>query len=1007
MKINKLSFLLFAASLLGQSQLFAQATWIGAGTIGTPAFWSEPLNWTGTAPFDNATTSLTFLNAAANSFSNNDVNNLTVSGITIPANDGAAIPVNIKDNTISGNSITLTGTLTVSTGNWQRFNLPIALSGNRTFAINSGVTFLNNSLSGASGAITKTGGGELLLSGSNSFSGGNVTSIGDERLNINTGSTVTLESTNALGSAGGWVRFANGQTTVLNIRTDNSINEYNLTGGSSTSVGSVTLGRKNLGAAYSQPFSIVDLGSRTMNFNTGSNIDSGSMVANIGQLRMSAGNNDRPVTLAGSADITVGSASITNALISKRLQLDGTSLNNQFTGAINDGANGSRLSLIKANASTWKSMGNNVYTGTTTVNGGTLILDQAALCDAALVSIATGAVLDLNHTATDVVDSLSLNGVDQPNGDYDSSTPGGFITGTGKIKVAKTSVHIGADASLWSNAATWTANGLTAPASSGISDLTFMSQTNRSSTNDLTNLTASSIYFPVGGRDNTLNGTDALTLAGDVTVATGNFQTINMPLAISGNRNFVISTGRLTVNGIVSDGLSSGAITKSGGGSLFLGNANTLTGNGGNSLVFSGAASAGFVVLTNPAGLGAAGRTARFSAGGSGTLEIQTDTSVNAYNIASGSGHGGTITANRATSGASISHVFGSLDLSSVTMTINRGGNVTGTAAVSFTDLRMTGGNDSNPVRIAGSADITLGSASITSTGIPKRLQLDGTSANNVITGVISDTSNATSGTPRVSLIKANSSTWHLQGNNTYTGNTTINAGTLRLDFPCLDDATTITIDGTLNLTHNQTDTVNKLFIGGVEQAPGLYKAVGAPGAGTPIPQLTGTGKLNVLTGVVSDPFASWALTNITSINPAADATAGGDPDGDGVTNLSEFAFKGNPLSGSDNGIVRVFTADSSADVDTNRELILTIAIRKGGAAFAGAPLQLAIDGVTYTIQGSIDLSNLAAAVTEVTPITTGLPDLSADPSYEYRSFSLNSSNGLAGRGFLRAKVEK
>ena len=99
---------------------------------------------------------------------------------------------------------------------------------------------------------------------------------------------------------------------------------------------------------------------------------------------------------------------------------------------------------------------------------------------------------------------------------------------------------------------------------------------------------------------------------------------------------------------------------------------------------------------------------------------------------------------------------------------------------------------------------------------------------------MISDTSNATLGTPKVSLIKANSSTWHLQGDNTYTGDTTITGGTLKLDFPCLNDASTITIDGVLELTHGQTDTVNKLFIGGIEQAPGLYKAVGALGSGTP-----------------------------------------------------------------------------------------------------------------------------------------------------------------------------
>ena len=197
-------------------------------------------------------------------------------------------------------------------------------------------------------------------------------------------------------------------------------------------------------------------------------------------------------------------------------------------------------------------------------------------------------------------------------------------------------------------------------------------------------------------------------------------------------------------------------------------------------LTFSNGGS-GTVTLTNTAALGAAGNTIRFSGGGSGILDLQTDTSVNAYGIASGTFNGATITVNRATSGAGITHVLGTLELSSVTLTANTGGNVTsGSAGVSFTELKMSGGNDFNPVTLAGSATYTLGSASITSNGFAKRLQLDGTSNANTVTGIISDTNNSTAGAV-VHLIKANTGTWTLGGNNTYTGDTTIKAGTLKL----------------------------------------------------------------------------------------------------------------------------------------------------------------------------------------------------------------------------------
>mgnify|MGYP000095951616 CR=1 FL=1 len=60
--------------------------------------------------------------------------------------------------------------------------------------------------------------------------------------------------------------------------------------------------------------------------------------------------------------------------------------------------------------------------------------------------------------------------------------------------------------------------------------------------------------------------------------------------------------------------------------------------------------------------------------------------------------------------------------------------------------------------------------------------------------------------------------------------------------------------------------------------------------------------------------------------------------------------------------------------------------------------------GITYTIEGSLDLAGFPTIVSVVTtPVITGLPPAGA--GYEYRSFSLSGSNGLPGKGFLRAKV--
>lgn len=962
MKITKLSFLLFAGSLLGQSQLFAQATWIGTGTNETPALWSESANWTGTPPLDDAVTSLTFLNSAANSVSSNDRTGLTVTGISIPANDGAPIPVNIKDNTISGNDITLTGDITVSTGNFQAFALNMDLStGTRTVNQTTGQTTLSGVLYGSAG-ITKIGGGTLVLSGANSYSGATLLSDGRIDVNHNTalGSTdagTTVTGVTAGGGAGRSIFLRNGITV-----TDE------------------TLTLSTASGTRASLFTNVSNGVSAWNGNV--------IVSGGGQTAFWVENTTRLTVGASSANTITGDGSTS-------LNLRGST--SPGTGIVNSSINLGGGNLVKNDGAFWTLTGTNTNIGICTVAGvGTLQLAKTASLHGGNTGDWTAAKIAVQNNST-----LAFN-----------------VGGTGEFSTGDVTTLLTNLASSSSS----TSNGMAAGSRFGFDT------TNASGGSfTIADILANSTGTNGGARGVTKLGTNTLiltntnTYTGPTTISGGVLQlgdggttgALSTSSAITNNATLAINRSDTVTQGtsFASTISGTGSIRKSGAGNLTLNAANLATGAARDVLTFTGTGS-GTVTITNPGALGLAGNTVRFGAaifsGFAGVLDLQTDSSVNAYNIASGTGNGGTLIANRATSGTTISHSLGFLDLSSITLTVNKGGNVTGSAAVSFTELRMNGGNDFNPVTLSGDSDLTInGPVSITANGIPKRLQLDGTSANNVVTGVISDTSNATLGTPKVSLIKANTGTWHLQGNNTYTGNTTINAGTLILDFPYLDDASTVTIDGSLNLTHNQTDTVNKLFIGGSEQAPGLYKAVGAPGAGTPIPQLTGTGKLNVLTGVVSDPFASWALTTITAINPAADATAGGDPDGDGVTNLSEFAFKGDPLSGSDNGIVRVFTADSSADGDADRELILTIAIRKGGAAFAGAPLQLAIDGVTYTIQGSIDLSNLAAAVTEVAPITTGLPDLSADPSYEYRSFSLNSSNGLAGRGFLRAKVEK
>ena len=109
-----------------------------------------------------------------------------------------------------------------------------------------------------------------------------------------------------------------------------------------------------------------------------------------------------------------------------------------------------------------------------------------------------------------------------------------------------------------------------------------------------------------------------------------------------------------------------------------------------------------------------------------------------------------------------------------------------------------------------------------------------------------------------------------------------------------------------------------------------------------------------------------------------------------------------------DRGFIFGLTADSSADVETVlKEVILTVAVRKTAPAFTtGGPSTSTVDGIKYSIGGSMTLTSLTVGVTPETAITAGLPSVTDPTTYEYRSFSLDGSNGLTAKGFLRAMIE-
>ncbi len=165
------------------------------------------------------------------------------------------------------------------------------------------------------------------------------------------------------------------------------------------------------------------------------------------------------------------------------------------------------------------------------------------------------------------------------------------------------------------------------------------------------------------------------------------------------------------------------------------------------------------------------------------------------------------------------------------------------------------------------------------------------------------------------------------------------------------------------------------------------------------------SGQVILTVDVADTTYASWAADKGLDGTAGKENGIGDDPDGDGATNLIEFALNGNPLDGSDNGYQEYAIEDT--DADTRKELTLTLAVRNG----TGSPVfsvssspSVTVDGVTYTIEGSVDLNFPGSGVSE-TSAPTGLDPLPS--GWEYRRFRLDVSNGLPDKGFLRVEVTK
>lgn len=444
--------------------------------------------------------------------------------------------------------------------------------------------------------------------------------------------------------------------------------------------------------------------------------------------------------------------------------------------------------------------------------------------------------------------------------------------------------------------------------------------------------------------------TQAFSLASDVTLDG------SLGIQIGGG---VGSPGNVTLNGILS---GSGSLVKAGPGRLILRGANTFDGG---VTIKNGTLESQATPTTLGSGTVTMGGT-----GSTGATFVTGQNNSNPFVIDAPESGSIVIGANGAGSGFTMSGAVtlnGNLTLQTFDNTIN--GTIT---ARSF----FTGG-------VTGTGNLLLDNLGLAA----NQISITGASAVNhagSITLQGSATGDTTISAPvgsNVTAITQNSatSTMVLSGANTYACNLTITAGTVRIsdNTNTANDVSTVTIaetGATLNLTYSGTDTVDKLVIGTTELGDGVYGKAGSVLPVIGIPQITGDGTLTV--GSSGLGFAAWITGTFANGQvPAGKQGPDDDADGDGVSNLLEFAIEGqdptvpNASVGSFDGTTLSFTKRQTP----------------------------AVTGITYAIEESTDLG-----VTDAWAEVSGGTYVNSPTTVSYAL-----TPGTPAKNFVRLKVSQ
>ena len=345
---------------------------------------------------------------------------------SISGGTGLALTKSGEGTQVLSNSNSYSGTTTITNGYLNIAHISalgstsgISVVGTNTAALQlaNGITVTGKTIAVSGYGLNVRGGLQVAASSSAEWAGPVQLGSGDSRVGAMADGTLTISGT-----------ISDGTGTALIVSADATNGKVIVSGANNyTGQTQIIRGTLALGADNSLP--------------TGSvlNVHSGSSVTDPAVFDLNNSNQQVAGLLRGNAS---GSATVTNSSGTTKTLTISNTVDYSYDSAIIG-----NLALVKVGAAKQSLTATNTYTGNTTVNVGTLSLGNGnantGLADAADVTVAAGATLDLNFAsgpaAADTVAKLFLGSppVQVPSGTYDSSHPtyGSYFTGAGSLVV--------------------------------------------------------------------------------------------------------------------------------------------------------------------------------------------------------------------------------------------------------------------------------------------------------------------------------------------------------------------------------------------------------------------------------------------------------------------------------------------------------------------------------------------------------------------------------------------